>query len=48
VVEGRTLYVNTTNEEKEVAVGMKAHGVLSHKTYEGQMKLGPYEADLVE
>jgi beta-galactosidase len=48
VVDGRTLYVNTTKEEKEVAVGAKAHGVLSQKTYEGIMKLAPYQSDLVE
>jgi beta-galactosidase len=48
VVDGRTFYVNTTEEEKDVAVGMNAHGVLSRKSYEGKMKLGPYEADLVE
>ena len=48
VVEGRTLYVNTTDEEKDVAVGMKAHGVLSRQSYDGEMKLGPYQAELVE
>jgi beta-galactosidase len=48
VVNGRTLYVNTTSEEKDVAVGMKVHGVLSHQSYDGEMKLGPYQADLVQ
>ncbi len=48
VVEGRTLYVNTTEEEKNVAVGMNAYGVLTHKLYEGKMILGPYQADLVK
>jgi beta-galactosidase len=48
VVNGRTPYVNTTNEEKDVAVGAKAHGVLSHQLYDGKMKLGPYQVDLVE
>ena len=48
MVDGRTLYVNTTKEEKEVSVGMKSHGVLSQKSYEGTMKLGPYQSDLVE
>jgi beta-galactosidase len=48
VVDGRTFYVNTTEEEKDVAVGMNTHGVLSHKSYEGEMKLGAYQADLVE
>jgi beta-galactosidase len=48
VVDSRTLYVNTTKDEKEVAVGIKAHGVLSQKSYEGTMKLGPYQSDLLE
>jgi beta-galactosidase len=48
VVDGRTLYVNTTKEEKAIAVGMNAHGVLSNKSYQGELKLGPYQADLLE
>jgi beta-galactosidase len=48
VVNGRTFYVNTTDKEKTVAVGMKVHGVLSHQSYNGEMKLGPYQVDLVE
>jgi beta-galactosidase len=48
VVDGRTLYVNTTTQEKAIAVGMNAHGVLSNKSYQGEMQLGPYQADLVE
>jgi beta-galactosidase len=48
VVDDRTLYVNTTTEEKAIPVGINAHGVLSQKSYQGEMKLGPYQADLVE
>ena len=48
VVDGRTLYVNTTEQVKSVALGKKAHGVLSHKSYDGEMKLGPYETEFVE
>jgi beta-galactosidase len=48
VVDGRTFYVNTTEEVKDVSVGTNAHGVLSHKSYQGTMKLGPNQADLVE
>lgn len=48
VVNGRTLYVNTTGDEKVVKVGKKVNGVLSHQTYDGEMKLGPYQVDLVE
>jgi beta-galactosidase len=48
VVNGRTLYVNTTDEEKDVTVGIKAHGVLSRQSYDSEMKLGPYQVELVE
>jgi len=48
IVDGRTLYVNTTKQEKDVPVGMRAHGVLTQKSYQGQMVLGPYQSDLVE
>jgi len=48
VVDGRTLYVNTTDEEKDVPIGTKAHGIVSHQSYDGEIKLGPYQVDLVE
>ena len=48
VVDGRTLYVNTTDAVKSVMLGKKSRGVLSHKSYENEMKLGPYEAELVQ
>lgn len=48
VIDGRTLYVNTTDEEKDVTVGIKAHGVLSRQSYDSEMKLGPYQVELVE
>ncbi len=47
-VDGRTLYVNTTHDQKDVAVGAHARGVISQKTFNGVMKLGPYQAELVE
>jgi beta-galactosidase len=47
-VDGRTLYVNTTDEVKYVMLGMKARGVLSRKSYDNEMKLEPYEAEFVE
>ena len=47
-LNGRTLYVNTTDEEKDVAVGMKLHGILSRKSYDGDIKLGAYQVELVE
>jgi beta-galactosidase len=48
VVEGRTLFVNTTGEDKEIEISGKALGVLSHQAYEGVVKLGPYGVDLVQ
>jgi beta-galactosidase len=47
-VDGRTLYVNTTKEEKHVAVGTGVKGILSQKSYAGEMTLGPYQSELVE
>jgi beta-galactosidase len=48
VVDGRALYVNTTDQEKDIAAGKKVHGVISHQSYDGDIKLGPYQVDLVE
>jgi beta-galactosidase len=48
VVEGRTLYVNTTGEEKTVPIGGPRHGIISGASYEGFIRLKPYDADLVE
>ena len=48
VVEGRTLYVNTTSEQKEVAIEGSKRGILSNRVYEGAVVLEPQEADLVQ
>jgi beta-galactosidase len=48
VVEGRTLFVNTTGEDKTIEISGKVQGVLSHRAYEGVVKLGPYGVDLVQ
>ena len=48
VVDGRTLYLNTTNEEKAVSLNGKKHGLISGANYEGTIRLKPYDADLVE
>ena len=48
VVEGRTLYVNTTGEEKTIAVRGRKRGVISGESYDGVIRLKHYEADLVE
>lgn len=48
VVEGRTLYVNTTGEEKKIAVAGTKRGLLTNRVYEGTVVLGPLDADLVQ
>jgi beta-galactosidase len=48
VVEGRTLYVNTTGEEKAVNIRGSKRGIISGKSYQGVIRLKPYDADLVE
>jgi beta-galactosidase len=48
VVEGRTLYVNTTGQEKSVPLAGNAKGLLSNHEYQGAVILGPQEADLVQ
>ena len=48
VVEGRTLYVNTTGEEKVLTVKGTRHGIISGESYDGVIRLEPYGADLFE
>ena len=48
VVEGRTLYVNTTGEEKAVSIRGRKRGIISGTSYDGAIRLKPYDVDLVE
>ena len=48
VVEGRTLYVNTTGEEKTIAITGTRRGIISGSSYDGVVRLKAYDADLVE
>ena len=48
VVDGRTLYVNTTGGEKTVALDGTRHGIINDTLYEGVIRLKPYGVDLVE
>ncbi len=48
VVEGRTLYVNTTAEEKAIAINGVKRGIVSGESYDGEIRLKPHGADLVE
>ena len=47
VVDGRTLYVNTTGQEQRIPIAGKRTGMVTHRTYDGFVTLGPQEADLI-
>jgi beta-galactosidase len=48
VVDGRTLYVNTTGEQKTIPISSAKKGIVSNRIYEGNVVLGPMDADLVQ
>ncbi|MBW4028166.1 MAG: cellulase family glycosylhydrolase [Acidobacteria bacterium] len=48
VVNGRTLYVNTTDEAKKVILEKDVHGVFSNRFYKGEIELPPYGEDFVQ
>jgi beta-galactosidase len=48
VVDGRTLFVNTTGEEKRIPIAGVKKGIISNRTYDGAIVLGPQEADVVQ
>ena len=48
VVDGRTLYVNTTLEEKKIPITGSKNGVVTKRVYIGAVVLGAQEADLVQ
>jgi beta-galactosidase len=47
-VDGRTLYVNTTQQEKRIVITGRKRGIISNRVYDGTIVLGPQEADLIE
>jgi beta-galactosidase len=47
-VDGRTLYVNTTQAPITVSFDGVKTGVLSHKRYAGAIALAPYGVELVK
>ena len=47
VVDGRTLYVNTTGDEKILPIRGSKRGIISGVAYEGVIRLKPYDVDLV-
>lgn len=48
VVDGRTLYVNTTGQEQRIPIAGKRKGIVTQRDYDGAVVLGPLEADLVQ
>ncbi len=47
VVDGRTLYVNTTRREQRIPIEGRRKGIISGRVYEGTVILGPQDADLI-
>jgi beta-galactosidase len=48
VVDGRTLYVNTTREEKKIPITGTKEGIITHRVYQGTLTLGAQQADLLQ
>lgn len=48
VVNGRTLYVNTARKAVEIDLAGQRKGILSGRTWNGKLELGPYGVDIVE
>jgi len=47
VVQGKTLYVNSTGESKTISIAGPRHGEITGKSYSGSVVLGPYQVDLI-
>jgi len=48
VIEGRTLYVNTTSEEKKISIEGRKRGILTNRVYDAAVVLDPLGVDLVQ
>jgi len=48
VVDGRTLFVNTTAEEKSIHLSTSKKGIISNRVFERNLVLGPMEAELLQ
>ena len=48
VVDGRTLLVNTTGDEKSVPISASKKGMISNRVFDRMLVLGPMEADLIQ
>jgi beta-galactosidase len=48
IVDGRTLYINTTREEKRIPIADTRKGIITNRVYEQSIVLGPLQADLIQ
>ena len=48
VVEGRTLYVNTTAQGKDVSIDGSLSGLLTGKVWRNTLHLDAYDVDLLQ
>jgi beta-galactosidase len=48
VVDGRTLFVNTTGREQRIPLSGAKKGIVSKSVFDGVVILGPMDADLVQ
>lgn len=47
ILEGRTLYVNTTEQEQRIPITGTRKGLITNHVYQGTLVLAPQEADLI-
>lgn len=47
VVDGRTLYVNTSTQDQSISIEGSTQGIITHRDYNGFVNLKPEEADLI-
>lgn len=48
VVDGRTLYVNTTQQKQKIPIAGTRRGIITNRTYSSEVILGPWESDIVQ
>ena len=47
VVDGRTLDMNTSDQEKSITIAGGKKGIIGNRAYKGSVILGPQESDLI-
>ena len=48
IVQGRTLYVNSTNETKTITISGDEKGLITGRAYQNVLTLPPYQVDLLQ